>query len=315
MNYVLENWSFDPILIAVVLTVVVHEIGLARLRAHSMPSRNHRRRVNSLLFYAGLAVLLIATVSPIDYWASKYFFVHMIEHILLAFFAPILIVAGAPWIPLMFFLPVRQRRSVGRFFFLSPSARPLRSIGRLIRNPWVALISFNATMLLWHIPSWFEYSERNAAVHIWLMHGSFIVTGILFWLQIIPSRPMKPARGPIWQGGSILATNAIMTVMAISMSMLTNVSWYSNYSHVPGVTLSPFADQQIGAAILWVCGDFWALPALNLIVRRAIQSDGSVANVVDRLTHRGAMPSAEAFQAARAKRLSKDDVGQLTTDP
>ena len=300
MNYFVHHWTFDPILVVVVLTVVAHEIGLKRLRQHSLAVRSRRRRRKSLYFYSGLSVFVVAVVSPIDYWASSYFFVHMLQHIVLSFAAPILIVAGAPWIPLMFALPVATRRKVGRYFYLSPSARGFRIVGRFLRTPWFALVSFNAAMLLWHIPSWFSLSERDAFVHIWLMHGSFIVTGVLFWLQIIPSSPMKPATSPIWQAGLIIVTNIIMTVLAISMSILTAVSWYPTYSHLRGVTLAPFADQQIGAAILWVCGDFWALPALFIVVRRAIDNDISLTTIIDRLTGRGSAPSIDDFRAGRA---------------
>ena len=283
-------------IVAVALTVIAHEVGLYRLRAHSASSRTRRRRRNSLAFYAGLAVLVLAIVSPIDYWASNYFFVHMLEHLLLAFFAPMLIVAGAPWVPLMFALRVKSRRSLGRFLFLSRRAEALRVVGRFIRNPWFAVVSFNLAMLLWHVPSWFDLAERNISVHIWLMHGSIVATGVLFWLQIIPSHPMRPVRGPVFQICAIVVTNVVMTVLAISMSILTAVSWYRVYAGIPGVTLSPFADQQIGAAILWVCGDFWALPAIYVIIRRALDSDASVGSVLDRLMGRGAGPSIESFR-------------------
>ena len=305
MNYVLHHWSFDPIVVAIALTVGAHEVGLRRLARRSSSRNTRRRRRNSLLFYTGLVLLVLAIVSPIDYWASEYFFIHMIAHIILSFFAPMLIVAGAPWVPLMFALPVRARRSVGRFFYLGAKAAPARALGRIIRNPWVAIGSFNAAMLLWHIPYLLDLSERNVAVHIWLMHTSFIVTGLLFWLQIIPSHPIKRTLGPVVQVGAIIATNVIMTVLAMSMSVLTSVSWYSVYDHVPGVTLSSFADQQMGAAILWVCGDFWALPAVIIIIRNAIENEGTFTRAFDKLMGRAAAPSIESFRRSAVGGVEK----------
>ena len=301
MHYLTDNWTFDPFLLVVAATVVAHEVGLARLRARSVAARTRRRRLNSLAFYGGLALMLLAVESPVDFWSSRYFFVHMVEHLLIAFYAPILIVVGAPWIPLLFALPVAGRRKLGRFFLLGSWARAFRSAGRAARNPWFALVSFNAAMLAWHVPALFDWSERNQAAHVWLMHGSFIVTGVLFWLQIIPSHPMRPRTSPIWQAGAIISTNVVMFLLAMSLSMFTTTSWYPGYAHIPGVTLAPFADQQIGAAILWVCGDFWAVPALVVVFRRAIDADGSVSNVLDRMVGRGPAPTPEEFRNPRAK--------------
>lgn len=314
MSYLFRHWSFDPLVIIVAITVAANELGLHRLRQHSVLARSRRRRRNSLIFYAGLASLLVAICSPVDYWSSRYFFVHMIEHVIIVFLAPVLVVAGAPWIPLMFALPVKTRRKVGRFFYLSKKARVLRVIGRFIRSPWVAIISFNAAMLVWHVPALFDLSERNQLVHVWAMHTSFFVTGVLFWLQIIESYPMKPMRGPLWQGGAILSTNVIMTVLAMSMSMLTTTSWYSVYAHIPSVTLSPFADQQIGAAILWVCGDFWAYPALVFVIRRAIAQEGSFSNVIDRLTRRAPAPTLESFRPQRVPTPTPTDLFEGTSE-
>ncbi len=287
MQYVTDNWSFDPFVLIVAAVVIAHEVGLARLRRRSEPGRNRRRRLRSISFYGGLTVLLLAVVSPIDFWASDYFFVHMIEHLLIAFYAPILVVLGAPWIPLLFALPVGARRTVTRFAMLGPWSRALRAVGRVITDPWFALVSFNVVMVVWHFPTLFDLSENNQTVHIWLMHGSFFVTGVLFWLQIIPSHPFRLRTSPIWQAGAIISTNVVMFVLAMALSIFSSASWYLVYAHVPGVTLDPFADQQIGAAILWVCGDFWAIPALIVVVKRAVDQEGSFSNVLERLVNRG----------------------------
>jgi cytochrome c oxidase assembly factor CtaG len=297
MSLLVHNWSFDPFVVVVAVVVAIHELGLANLKRRSVPARTRRRRHTALFFYAGLAVLLITVSSPIDYWADDYFFVHMIEHVLIAFFAPALIVAGAPWLPLLHGLPVAVRRRVGRAVLLARWSSPLRAVGRFVRNPWTALLSFSAVMIVWHVPALFDAAQENQLVHISLMHASFFVTGVLFWLQIIPSYPFRLRTSPLWQAGAIIGTNVVMFILAMSLSIFTASSWYSVYAHVPGVTLSPFADQQIGAAILWICGDFWAVPALMFVIRRGIDNEGGFSAAVDRMLHRDPGPTLDELRA------------------
>jgi putative membrane protein len=278
---VMGHWTFDPFVVLAAVAAVAHELGLRRLMARAAPARARRRRRRSFLFYGGLVVLVAAVASPVNYWAYRYFYVHMIEHVLLMFISPMLLVAGAPWIPLAFAVPVGLRRRIGRAVALDPRTVLLRRTWRFVSAPWTALLVFNFLMVFWHVPGPFDLAQRTLAVYVWLMHGSFVVSGLLFWLQIIPSRPFHRRASTMWQMGAIISSNVAMFILAMAMSIFTSTSWYDVYAHVPGVTLSPFADQQIGAAILWVCGDFWAIPSLVMVIRRAVEQEGSFSEVVE----------------------------------
>jgi putative membrane protein len=203
------------------------------------------------------------------------------------FAAPTLIVAGAPWQPLLDALPGRSGRSVTRGLLAGRWSRPLRAVGGFFLRPWVAVALFNVVMVVWHLPGPYDLAENNQAVHIWLMHASFFVAGVLFWLQFIPSPPFIRRMPLPSRAAALLLTNAIMIGLAMALSIFVSGSVYPVYDHVPGVTLPPFADQQIGAAILWVCGDFWALPTMIVIIRQMIATDGGITAALDRMLNRG----------------------------
>ena len=282
MSYLVDHWSFDPFLVIAAAVACAYEIGLHRLSLRSDPRRARSRRLRSIAFYGGLLLAIVAVASPIDYWGYDYFFVHMIGHVLLMFLAPALVVIGAPWLPLAFALPDRTRRRAKRALALGDWARPLRWIGSLALAPWTGVVLLNFVMILWHVPRLFDVAQTNRAVHVWLLHGSYFVAGLLFWLQIIPSRPFKPKLSVAGQCAALFGTNVAMFVLAMALSLFTTTSWYGVYDHVNGVTLSPFADQQIGAAILWVCGDFWAVPALSYVIKRAMDGEETFSDIVDR---------------------------------
>lgn len=285
MPLLLQHWSFDPFLVVALAAAFVHERGLRRINRRSSPARARRRRRRSWWFYAGLAVLLLAVESPVDYWADSYFWVHMIQHLLLIFAAPPPIVASAPWLPLQHGLPARPRRAVSRFLLRGGRRAPQRRLGRWLLSPWFAVVGLNAVVIFWHMPGPLDLAEYNLTVHVWGMHASFFVFGVLFWLQLIPSHPHRPRLSPPAQIGAVFATALDFWFLAIAMSVLSSGSWYAWYRIHEGPDLTPFADQQIAAGIMWVSGLFWAFPAIALSARRLIDQQGEpgVESLLDRV--------------------------------
>lgn len=292
MNLLIRHWSFDPFILVVAAIAGLHRRGqVARLGAMAERGRDTRPlRRQALIFYAGLAVLLAAVVSPLDYWADDYLYVHMIQHIVLAFFAPTLVVLGAPWLSLLRGLPLRLRRAYGTLVRWSHRSRFPSSLRTLLARPVLAVVAFNAVMVLWHLPGPFDFAAGHPLAHIWLEHGSFFGFGLIFWLQMLDSPPFHPILPPLRRAAALLATNVVMVLIAMTMSMFTG-PLYSVYAEVPGRVLSQFGDQQLAAGILWVCGDLTIAPALMYNVRlwlTAEDAGGQGTRRSSRLRQRGA---------------------------
>jgi putative membrane protein len=244
-----------------------------------------------LLSIAGIALAAVSVCSPLEYWAMQYFWIHMLQHITVMLAAPALYVAGNPALPLVFAIPVTIRRRLLRYVNLSPRLKWLRALFHFVSSAGFAVISFNLVMVLWMLPGPFDFVMKSESLHIGLMLSSFLFTGVLFWTKILSSYPFKPIEAPLSRAGALLVTNLVMTIVAMSISILTTTPDYrfppmmmvmgSVVMPMTTVTMNRLVDQQIGAGILWVCGDFWCLPSLIIAIHSALR-EGADANLVDR---------------------------------
>jgi len=209
------------------------------LGGRSLTRRDWRREAS---FYAGLAVLVVAIDSPVDWAADRHFWVHMIQHVLLMMVAPPLLLLGKPWPRLIRPLPRGLRLPVARQVLAGETLSPARRVSRRLASPVPAFILFNGTLLVWHVPALYDLTLRNGAVHE-LEHTLFLGTALLFWVHLLPSvRPQVADVVRVAYGtGGLLVSWILAIVLAIATHPL--------YSSYPSLT-----DQQIAAGIMWVPG-------------------------------------------------------------
>jgi cytochrome c oxidase assembly factor CtaG len=278
-------WQVTPLGLIAVFVGITHEMGLRWLAHRQTPNHRRQTRRRSWAFYAGLLGLILVVSGPLERWGMEWLSVHMIIHLLEMFYLPPLLIIGAPWVPLVFAIPVDTRRRLLRTFYQSRSTAWLRRLASFLLNPIVAVVLFNGVMVLWHIPIVFDWASWHGWVMNWLMAPSFVIVGLLFWRVILPSHPW-PARGSTRiQIGAIVATAFEMLVLAMAMSIFTKGPWYSMNVAMDGAAAA-LRDQRWAAGILWVCGDFWAVPALVLIVMRASAPSGGVSASFERVLGR-----------------------------
>jgi len=232
-------------------------------------------------------MVCIIDSSPLMGQAMKHLTVHMLLHVAEMFYVPIFLLLGAPGLVGAFALPVSSRRRLLHWWYLGRTRLFTKSFATVLNAPIVALAFFNGLMLFWHLPVIFNWASWHPWAHTWLMTPSYVLSGYLFWRMILPAGPWPPRAATRFQLLSVAITAFSMLVLAVSLGVMSQTAWYSMNVAMLGPTAA-FSDQQLAAGILWICGDFWVIPAILIIGRRVISEDGSIGAAFERRFGRGA---------------------------
>ena len=274
-------WTFSPLWIPGLLLLLLEVIGIRRLRSRASQKRAKQWRWRGVSFGLGIAIVCGVDSSPLMGQAMNHLTVHMLLHVIEMFYVPILLLLGAPGLAGAFALPVESRRRILRWWNLGPTRALTTSLAALVSAPIVALVFFNGLMLFWHLPVIFNWASWHPWVHTWLMTPSYVLSGYLFWRMILPAGPWPPRASTRFQLLSVASTAFSMLVLAIALGVMSRGAWYSMNLTMLGPTAA-FNDQQFAAGILWICGDFWVIPALLVIGRRVISDEGSIGAAFER---------------------------------
>ena len=224
--FFLSAWDWEPSIVAGCAALVAVRLGLPE-----------RRRAP--IFLAGVLLLLVDLVSPIDTLGDSYLFsAHVLQHFLLALVIPALFVLGTPR---------KLAVTVSRWDRVPPMAAWLLGVG---------------TMIVWHIPALFNAALANDILHI-TQHLSFLVTGTIFWWPVL--HPIEARR--LSAIGAIAYLFSACTFCSILGAVLTfvppglypaYVSPKDEFGMLRVIRdtwgLDPKSDQQLGGLLMWVPG-------------------------------------------------------------
>ncbi len=240
MIWVLSHWSANwPVLVAYAAVAGAHLTGLRRLLSGGPPDGRRATVREASVFQGGLLLAALAIVSPLGYWSGIYIWVRALDDLTLAFVAPGLIVLGAPWSALA--------RCLGRPAPASDAAGPRPW---WLRWPAATVVAFNVIWLGGHLTVPFDRvppSRAAAAAEYVLYLGG----GILFWLQLIGSRPWSPAASPLRRAALLTGTVAADTVLGMVLTFGSSVV-YPGYANQWHHVMTVLDDQQLSGAILWM---------------------------------------------------------------
>ncbi len=250
-----DNWwrLWDPSPSAIAMLTAasgIYGLGVYRLWRESGAGRGIKKwRVTS--FLAGMLVLGVALVSPIDPLATHLFSVHMVQHLLLLMVAPPLLVAGAPFVAVLWVLPRRVRQRFARW---TGMRGPLRMVWYVLWQPLAVWGLYALTLWLWHLPRLYDLALENRLVHD-MQHAAFLLTACLFWRVLIdPFDRLRANRG---LGILLLFATSLHGGALGALLTLSPRPLYSSYAETTQPwNLTHLEDQQIAGAIMWMPAAF-----------------------------------------------------------
>ena len=249
----LTPWSFEPLQIAPTLIVAALYLKRSRTLAQRGTPVPRVRRAS---FWTGIALVVLALNSPIDALGEEhFFFVHMIQHVIIGDLAPLCFVVGmtGPILRPVFALPGFERL-------------------RLLAHPLVALPIWAADLYLWHIPLFYDGALHHNSVHA-LEHFLFFTCGCLMWEPVIETLPAPEWFGTGVKVGYIFAVRLLETIIG-NVFIWSSSMFYSVYRHAPEWRITPAHDLNLGGVVMMAEGSAVTLATLVwLFLRLAAEGE------------------------------------------
>jgi cytochrome c oxidase assembly factor CtaG len=275
-----SHWTLDPLQFAPVLLLAAlytRRVVTLRTRGAAPPWW----RIS--LFGLGIGLLLVALVSPLDYYVDRSFGLHMTQHILLGDLAPLALLGGVT-------RPV-----------LRPLLRYIHPLRRIF-HPFAALAIWAVNLYVWHLPFLYEAALRHDAVHA-LEHICFFSAGILMWAPVLETIPMPEWFGTGAKLGYVAVVRLVETILG-NFLIWPNTVFYRFYEHASRPWgLSAISDQRLAGSVMMIEGSLVTIIALAwLFLRLAAEGEQR-----QRLLERGYDPRAvrRAVRYGRAQELER----------
>ncbi|GAA1702384.1 cytochrome c oxidase assembly protein [Microbacterium sediminicola] len=297
----ITEWEIDVLWVfACAFGVFFYLAGVRRLRKRGDSWPLYR----TILWVAGMAMLLWVTNGAHAVYQEYLFSVHMLGHMLLTMAIPLMLVAGAP--VTLALRTIRKRDDGtrgGREWIMWALHTPF---AKVITNPYFAAANFVLSLWLFYFTDLFRWSLYDHLGHEWMIFH-FLVTGYLFVLSLIgidpiPYRLPYPFRLLVLIG--VMAMHAFFGIALMMNSGLMVAEWFGSMGRTWGAT--PLEDQYIGGGIAWSVGE---IPTLILAITVAIQwsrSDERLQRRADRHADRTADAELEEYNAKLARLAERD---------
>jgi putative membrane protein len=178
-------------------------------------------------FAGGLALLVATAVTPLDALSYHLLSAHLLQNVVLAEWAPLLLVAG---------VPPTLAAALGRL----PAVR-------VLVHPLVALPLWVGTYFAWHVPPAYDTALEHAAL-LHLEHASYLAAGCLLWWPVLHEEPRRIGWGAraVYVLGAFLLASPVGLLLALLPEPIYD--WYAD--GFERWDLSALTDQQLAGIIM-----------------------------------------------------------------
>lgn len=262
-------------------------------------------RGRTAAWVAGWVVVLAATNTNIGMYSGGMFSVHMVAHMALNMFGPVLLVlGGVTTLALRAFPSAASGAPAGiREWIVEAMRHPLT---RIATNPILVLLVFVGSFYVLYFTPLFDTAMRFHWGHQ-LMNLHFLLIGYLFYWQAIGADRTPTPLPSVGKLGFVFAAMPFHAFFAIIVMGSTDVIAADFYSQLTIPWLPDrLSDQYLGGGIAWAAGE---LPLIIVVIALGIQwarEDRRTSTRLDRSEDTGRSSALTDYNVMLAELAARD---------